>query len=345
MPSFSDPPEAEGYAQQTAAAQLFDRLKKILFPASIVVAAVVVPALTDRSFLHNILIFIALYALLGVGWNIIGGYTGQPALGNAVFYGLGAYSTVLALRIWGLSPWIGMAIGVFIAMLSAVALGSATFRLRGHYFAIATFTIGETVSQAFNSWIQVGGQEGLIVPVKDESWFNLQFHTSRIPYYYIILGFLLLAVMINYWIERIQLGYYLRAIKADEVAAASLGINVMRYKLIAFMISAGITAIGGSFIAMFVLFIDPISVFHFRISLQAMLVTVLGGIGVLWGPILGSTILISLSETTRTVLGGTGRALDLLIYGLMIMLLAVLEPNGLTGLGRRFRAFLTKEES
>lgn len=308
---------------------------------TLLLIAVAFPLITDRPFYLNIMIFIFLYALLGIGWNIIGGYAGQPALGNAVFFGLGAYSTGVLVKWWGITPWLGLVAGMVVAIIASICLGYLCFRLRGHYFAIATFAIGETCRQAFNCWTLVEGANGLQMPVLPESWLNFQFHSSRAPYYFIILGFALLAFLINYRLERTQMGYYLRAIRADEEVAASVGINTTKYKIVAFALAAAMTAAGGTFYAMFVLFFDPMSVFSFATSLQAMLVTVLGGIGTIWGPIVGSIILVVLSETSRVLLGGTGRAVDLLVYGFLIMAFAVLEPNGLAGLGRRLRAKMT----
>lgn len=321
-------------------------MKLVLKRQSLVVFVVFItllcfPLIIDRPFYLNIMIFIFLYTLLGVGWNIIGGYAGQPALGNAVFFGLGAYVAGMMLSWWGISPWFGLISGILVAVLASTFLGRLSFGLRGHYFAIATFTIAEATRQAFNVWDLVGGAYGMQMPVLPESWINFQFHSGRTAYYYIVLAFAISALIVNYLLEKNQIGYFLRAIKADEEVAASLGINILKYKTIALGLAAAMTAAGGTFYAMFVLFFDPMSVFSFTISLQAMLVTVLGGVGVIWGPVLGSVILVVLSESSRVLLGGTGRALDLLIYAFLIMAFAVFEPRGLAIVIRKFGGKIT----
>jgi branched-chain amino acid transport system permease protein len=166
---------------------------------------------------------------------------------------------------------------------------------------------------------------------------NFQFHDSKAVYYYIVLGLLLLALAVTRAIERSRLGYYFRAVREEQDAAASLGVPVARTKRVAFAISAAVTAACGTFYAQYLLFIDPESVLPLSLSILICLVAVLGGVGTLWGPLVGAIVLVPLGETTRIWLGGTGKALDLVIYGALIMLVSVAQPAGLVGLVRRAR--------
>jgi len=310
--------------------------------ALLVVALLLLPFLTTRSSIIGLVILTLLYAVMGEAWNILGGYTGQVSLGNAVYFGVGAYTcTVLLLR-WNLNPWLGMLIGGALAILCGLIIGVPTFRLKGHYFVTASIVINEVVRVLFTNWDLVGGARGLYVPIQEESFLTFQFHSSKIPYYYIILALFLLVVLVTRLVERGKWGFYFRAIRDDPEAAASLGVNVTRYKHVANAINAFFTALAGTFYAQYVLFLDPASVFSISISVLVLLLPVLGGKGTLWGPILGAFVLIPLSEVTRIYLGGQGRALHLVIYGLLIMIIAVVEPRGLMALvgrltPRRFR--------
>src|SRR2546429_255905 len=164
---------------------------------------------------------------------------------------------------------------------------------------------------------------------------NFQFNESKAVYYYIALGLLLLGLAVTRRLEGSRPGYYFRAIREDQEAAASLGVHVAREKLRAMALSAALTALGGTFYAQYLLFIDPEAVFPLSLSILICLVSVLGGVGTLWGPVVGAAVLVPLSEYTRVWLGGTGKALDLVIYGALIVLVAVAQPSGLVGLARR----------
>lgn len=308
--------------------------------ALLIVGLLVYPWLFTLPFQQHIAILIFTFGLMAVGWNILGGYTGQVSLGNTMFFGIGGYTAAILLRDLLLSPWAGMAVGVIISILVAVIVGYPSFRLGGHYFAIATIAVAEIVHVIAVNSQYLGAAVGITIPILPESWINMQFHgTDKRPYYYIILGFLALAMFVVYRMERSKWGFYFRAIKEDPVGARALGVNVQRYKLLAFVLSAVFTSMAGSFYAMYVLFLDPFSMFYIQISITMCLMAVLGGIGTLWGPIIGAVVLIGISEGTRLSTGGTGQALDLLIYGFLVMAVAVYQPKGLMGLiqklGRR----------
>jgi branched-chain amino acid transport system permease protein len=307
---------------------------------ALLAALLAFPLVFTLPYPRDVMIRIFLYAMLASAWNVLAGYCGQISLGHAVFFGTGAYaSTVLATQDWlgvWASPWLGMLLGAALAVLLSQVIGYPVFRLRGHYFAIATIAVGEIVQTLVINWDGVGGARGLFVPIKrPDSLINLQFHESKQTYYYIALALLLLALAINRWIVRSRTGYYFRAIREDQDAAAALGVPVARYKQRAMAVSAGLTAAGGTFYAQYVFFIDPESVLPLSLSILICLVAVLGGVGTLWGPLLGAAILVPLGEVTRIHLGGTGKALDLVVYGLLIMIISVIQPGGIMALFQR----------
>jgi branched-chain amino acid transport system permease protein len=178
------------------------------------------------------MIMIFLYGALATAWNIIAGYCGQISLGQAVFFGVGAYTSSLLFKETGLTPWAGMVAGAVLAVIVSQIIGYPVFRLRGHYFAIATIAVGEIVQALVVNWDAIGGARGVFLPIKrPDSLLNFQFHQSKAFYYYIALGLLLLAVGVTRLIERSRRGYYFRAIREDQEAAAALGVNVAREKL------------------------------------------------------------------------------------------------------------------
>ena len=217
------------------------------------------PLVFHDPFPRHLLIMVMLYATMSIGWNIIGGYAGQVSFGNAAFFGVGAYTTAVLLINYGITPWVGMLAGCVLSVGLAIIVGYPCFRLQGHYFAIATIAVGEIMLVIFTNWDYVGAAVGIYIPILEESFINFEFHSSKIPYYYIVLAMLLFAIAVSYAIEKSRLGYYLRAIKDDPKGARSLGIDIQRYKLIAFSISAVLTSICGTFYAQYVLYNHPSS--------------------------------------------------------------------------------------
>lgn len=310
---------------------------KVLFFGVIAAFLLIFPILFTLPFPQHIMIMIFLYATLAQAWNIIGGYAGQISLGHAVYFGCGAYTSTLLLIHGGISPWLGMLAGAGLATGLSQIIGYPCFRLAGHYFAIATIAIGEIAQISMVNWKGGGGAVGLYVPMLEESFANLEFHTTKVPYYYIALGITAITFFVAYLIERSWIGFYLRAIKGDLDASRSLGINIPKYKSIALAISAFFTAVCGTFYAQYVLFIDPESVLPLMLSILISLVAILGGVATVWGPFLGAMILVPLSEFTRTYLGGGGQAIDLMIYGALIVVIARFQAEGLMGWIKKFR--------
>lgn len=307
----------------------------LLVLALMLMAALALPLAVDSSHL-NTLILVLMAAQIGVAWNMVGGYAGQVSLGHAAFYGLGAYaSTLLTIKL-GVNPWIGVLAGGAVAVLLSLAFGWSCFRLKGHYFAMATIAVAELVQIFFTEWEYGGAAVGLYVPMAKQGWLWMNFAT-KLPYYWLALSLLLITLAVNFGIERSYLGYYLRAIKDEPDAARSVGVNIARYKQIALSISAFFTALGGSLYAQKELYIDPNSVLSTALSIKMALVAILGGVGTLFGPVIGAVVLTTIEEGSRILFGGTGRGTDVIIYATLIIVIAVFYPNGIMGWVRNFK--------
>jgi len=290
------------------------------------------PLVITQTYLIHVMILVFMFGMLGVAWNIMGGYAGMFSFGQAAFFGIGAYTSSFLLVTFHVNPWIGLMAGGVVAALMAAAIGYPCSNLRGHYFAIATIAFGEIVRIHFNNWKLVNAAEGITIPMVNESLANFMFHSSKLPYYYIILAFLLLALIICYFVANSKMGYYFRAIKESHDVAEVLGVNVVRYRLIAIMVSAFLSAMAGTFYAQYILYIDPESVMLLAISIQIVLISMLGGAGTIMGPVIGAAILIPIAELTRIWLGHRGTGVDMLIYGFLITLISVYQPQGIWGL-------------
>lgn len=313
------------------------RRRDLMTAAGLAVLAALVPLVVKDVYVQNIMVLTLMYAALSQSWNILGGYCGQISLGHALYFGLGAYTTTILFTKFGVLPWFGMLGGGVISALIALALGYPCFRLRGHYFVIATIVIAEISYLLFLNWDWAGAALGIDVPVRGDSWATFQFTRSKLPFYYFALVFCCVAWLVTWWLEDSKWGYWWRAVKDNPDAAESLGVVVFNSKMGAAAVSAFMTAIGGAFYAQFVSYIDPESVMSFHFSLLMALPAVLGGIGTLWGPVLGAVILIPLTELTRSFIGGSGRGVDLILYGAMIVLISLARPEGLIGLFSRRR--------
>ena len=290
----------------------------------------------------NLMVLVLLYAGLAQAWNILGGFAGQVSLGNAAFFGIGAYASTVLLDRWNISPWFGMVAGSVLAALFAVIIGVPVFRLGGHYLAIATIALAEIMLILFANWEFVGGAVGLSIPFirggdrrPTDSWAYLQFNQSREGYVIVVFLLTALVTFVAFLLSRSKIGYYLRAIKNDQLAARTLGVDVQRYKLIAIVLSAALTAMFGTFYAQYLLFIDPETTMRLELSVLIALVAILGGVGTVAGPLLGAAVLIPISEMTRSLLGGSGNTLDLVLYGGLVVLISVFQPDGLVALTRR----------
>jgi branched-chain amino acid transport system permease protein len=315
--------------------------KQILCGAAALIVAIIFPLVIRNTAVQHVAILFFMFAIMGVAWNIMGGYAGMFSFGQVAFFGIGAYTSSVLLMSYHINPWIGLIAGGLVAAVVAAAIGYPCSNLRGHYFAIASIAFGEIVRTHFNNWKFVGAAEGLSLPMLDEGLKNFMFHSSKLPYYYIGLAFLLLSLVVCYIVSTSKMGYYFRAIKESHDVAKVLGVNVVWYRLIAIMTSAFLTAMAGTFYAQYVLYIDPESVMLLPVSVQIVLISMLGGAGTLMGPVMGAAILIPIAEVTRIWLGHKGTGIDMLIYGFLITMISVYQPKGVWGLfsnlGKRAR--------
>ena len=281
------------------------------------------------SYGRTIFIFIFFYAYLGQAWNIVGGYAGQLSLGHAAFVGVGAYvSTVLAMT-WGLTPWIGMFVGGLVAALLGALVGFLGFRfgLRGFTFVVLTLALAEICRLLTLHTDALGGALGLFITFTGDAW-QFQFQDNR-AYYYVALGLMLVAVGIVAALERTRLGASLGAIREDEEASEALGIDTMRAKMAAMILSAFLTGVGGTFYANYLFSIQPSSIFGIPLSVDILLRPIVGGSGTLWGPILGSFILSPLAEASRTVFARGGLSgVHLIVYGGLLVAVVLFLPQG-----------------
>ena len=313
-----------------------------LLPFLALAVAIVAPLILKARFQQHVLVLVVLYALMAQAWNIMAGYAGMVSVGQAAFFGLGAYiSTVLFVQ-YKVNPWIGfVAAGLGTALFAAI-IGLPFSRLKGRYFAIGTIALAQMIKVVFENWPQVGGATGIIVPMTKEGFWRFQFHSSKLGYYYIVLAMLVIVVLFMYFMERSKMGFYFKAIRENEEVATGLGVNKTAYKLMAIAISAGITGMCGTILAQYILYAEPSYMFDHTVSVTIALIAVFGGSGNIVGPIIGSIILMPISELTRAWLGSGGTGIDLMIYGAFIVLMCVYEPDGLTGIankvGRRLKA-------
>ncbi len=311
-----------------------NKLIKFL-PFIALAVAIVAPLILKARFQQHILVLIVLYAVMAEAWNIMAGYAGMVSIGQAAFFGIGAYASTVLFVSYKINPWIGLIFGGLATALFATIIGLPFSRLRGRYFGIGTIALAQMIKVVFENWPLVGGAAGMIIPMTKEGFWNLQFHSSKLGYYYIALTLLVAVVVFMYIMERSKMGFYFKAIRENEEVATGLGVNKTVYKLIAIAISAGITGVCGSLLAQYSLYVEPAYMFDHTISVTIALTAVFGGAGNIVGPILGSLILMPISELTRAWMGSGGSGVDLMIYGAFIVLICVYEPDGLMGIARK----------
>ncbi len=303
----------------------------IYLPLTLIALTTIIPIILPPFLLH-VAIMILLYSYLGTAWNILGGYTGQFAWGHSAFFGIGAYTSTTLYIYHKISPWIGMLIGSLFAAGYGALCGAFTFRfgLKGHYFVIATIALSEIIRIIFINWAEMGRAWGILLPVVPDSWIDFQFHTTKLPYYYIALTMLLTIIIIEIKIINSKLGYYLTAIRDDEELSESLGINTFKYKMIAMIISAALTSFGGTFYAQYVLYISPETVMPVGLSTEILMGPIIGGLGTIMGPIIGAIIVQPIHEFTRAYITTyTGIAgLDYVVAGTLMLTVALLQPKG-----------------
>jgi ABC-type branched-subunit amino acid transport system ATPase component/ABC-type branched-subunit amino acid transport system permease subunit len=281
--------------------------------------------MVGNSYYQLMLTLVPIWAVLGLSWNLLSGYSGLVSFGHASFFGLGAYTVTLALVLFDITPWLGIPLGMVVGAVAAVIIGYPTFRLRGHYFALAMLAYPLALLYVFE-WL---GYQEVALPMKRAApgWY-MQFGNYRV-YLAIAVGLLVLALLISLAVERSRFGMSLLAIKQNEPAAEAAGIDTLRWKMRAIMLSGALAAAAGGLYAVVLLVVTPDSVFGVLTSAQALIVTLFGGVATLWGPVIGAAALVPLSETLQAQLGNVVPGIQGVIYGLAIVLVILLAPEGI----------------
>jgi branched-chain amino acid transport system permease protein len=301
--------------------------------AAILLLLALIPVYDDDPYFLQIFIIIMLFAYWGASWNIVSGFAGQMSLGHAAFAGIGAYTSTVLFIGYQMTPWLGMLVGGFVAVILGLLIGYPCFKLRGTYFTLATIALLSVLrilvlANQSVLGLEIRGAQGLSVPWRGDNLVNMEF-LSKTPYFYIILVMLVVVVAVSHYIKGSKMGYYLAAIRTNQEAANSLGVNVTRYKLIAQTVSVFFTALGGTFYAQFILFIDPQRLLGFDLSLEMAIVALVGGQGTVLGPVIGAFILVPIAEAARAHISGELAALPVIIYGLALMIIVYYLPEGI----------------
>ena len=329
---------------------------KALTGLAILAFLLAIPRYVESPYALHMMILLFMSAAQGQSWNILGGYAGQHSVGHAAYFGVGAYTTMMLMHTKQIAPWYGVWFGVVLVVIVALAIGSICFRLRGPYFVLASIAVAEILRlSAINLTSLTNGAEGILatdLPAFKIGGTVVTDFVTKVPFYYIGLFLVLLTLAITYWIQHSKLGYYFQAIREDQDAAHSLGISISLYKNIGLVISAVLTSLAGSFYGIYVGFVDPGTVLGLDVSVQIMLICIIGGMGTLWGPVLGSLVLVPLSEALRSNLITEGLVkiglvnaeskvglflkenlshAHVLLYGILVVLVILFMPDGLMG--------------
>ena len=321
---------------------------------------VILPLYVESTYILHMMILIFINVIVGSSWNILGGYTGQYSVGHAAYFGAGAYTTMILLQFRQIAPWKGIWLGAGVALITALIIGFICFRLRGPYFVLASIAVAEILRvSALNLKNITNGAEGILVTEIPP----LEFHgtlitdwASKVPFYYTGLGFAIVIIFVSRLVRRSKLGLYFLAIREDQDAAHSLGINPTMYKNTALAISAIFTSFAGSLYAVYVGFIDPSTVLALDLSVQIVMICIIGGIGTILGPVIGAAVLVPLSEALRSnaitdalINAGIVNAeskvgvflkenlahAHVLIYGILVVVVILFMPEGVIGFIRR----------
>jgi branched-chain amino acid transport system permease protein len=328
------------------------------------------PKFVTSTYALHIMILIFISVITGSAWNLLGGYTGQYSVGHAAYFGVGAYTTMVLLQYRHIAPWFGIWAGVAVAVATGLIIGSICFRLRGPYFVLASIAVAEIFRvSALNLKDLTNGAEGILIsdipPFKIGDVLITDF-LSKIPFYYTGLVMSIAVVFVTWMVQNSKLGYYFQAIREDQDAAHSLGINLTMYKNTALALSAIFTSLAGSLYGLYVGFIDPGTVLDLGLSVQIVMTVIIGGIGTIFGPMIGAVVLVPFSEALRSnviaqALIDSGLVSEnsalgaflkeqlshahVLIYGILLVVVILFMPDGILGFIRKLAAKKRKEAS
>jgi branched-chain amino acid transport system permease protein len=314
---------------------LHDVPRHALVLLGLVLAALVIAPAFANDYLLTVLIVILYFAYTGIAWNVLMGFAGQLSLGHALYVGLGAYTTAALYVHFGIGPWVGMPLAILIAVMSGMVIGFLAFRfgVAGVYFAILTIAFCEFARIGFDHFGWVSGSSGLFLPVANYTRNDLlNLRGQPVMFYYVILALTAVAFILCHMLLRSRVGYFWQAIREDEVAARSLGINTFRYKMIAIAISSGMTAPAGMFYAFYYNNLFPEQTFFILRSIEIILGPIIGGIGTLFGPVIGAFLITGLAEVLQEFLNAYG--LDIpgvkrVFYGVCLLVVVMALPHGI----------------
>jgi branched-chain amino acid transport system permease protein len=304
--------------------------------AAFALLVALIPQITASGVMLNFVMMALYAALMAQAWNILGGFGGQFSFGHALFFGTGAYLQAIAQMQWGLSPWLALFIAIIGGALVAVFIGALSFRygLKGSYFALVTLAFAEVFRILATSVQFTGGGVGLMVPLKP-SIENMQF-TSRTGYIYLVLFLVVLALCVTRWLKQSRFGAYLQAVRDNEDAARAVGVNPFRVKLAAIALSAAFMAAAGAFYVQVFQYIDPSIAYGSHTSVEALVAAIVGGLGTVWGPVLGALALHVLADVTRNLFGALP-GINMVIYGVVLLAIVMFSPKGIAGLANYFK--------
>jgi branched-chain amino acid transport system permease protein len=324
--------------------RLKDRSGRISFLVlgAIAVFLAVLPFLLNERY-ESVAVLTLIFAIIAVAWNIMSGYAGLFSFGHAAFFGIGAYTDAYLVVVHGISPWIAMVVGAVLAAVAGLVIAFLCLRyaLAGPYFALATFAFAQMFLLLVQNLEFLRKTEGFNLPILGgESFWMLQFTQGSDFYIWIPAGILVVALAGTILYTHSRAGQFVQAARDDEVAAASLGINVMRTRLVAVAISCALTAVGGAFYTQYYFFVGPQQAFGAQVSIEAIVPAVIGGIGTIWGPLIGALIVGPLAEMIKTVLrdppagleflqGVAG--LDVVVYAVLLIVIVLFMPKGIYG--------------
>ena len=301
-----------------------DLRRQALLIAVFAIAYGLLAVFVEHSYYLLILAVVPVWAVMGLSWNLLSGYSGFVSFGHAAFFGLGAYFVALAQIHWGLSPWFGIPCAAAVGAFAGLIVGIPTFRLRGHYFALAMLAYPLALLYVFE-WL---GYQELALPMQREHAFAyMQFEDHRI-YVWLALALMIGAMVLTGLVERSRFGMSLVAIREDEAAAEAAGIRTLAWKLKAITLSGALAGAAGGFYAVVLLVVTPPAVFGMLVSAQALIVTMFGGVGTLWGPVIGAVVLVPLSEFLHARLGNVIPGIQGVVYGVAIVAVILLAPEG-----------------
>jgi branched-chain amino acid transport system permease protein len=315
--------------------------RELLGVAIFVIAVYALSTFVTSGVMLNFMMMALYAALLAQAWNVLGGFGGQFSFGHALFFGTGAYVQAIAQTQWGMNPWAALPLGMVVSSAVGLFVGALSFRygLKGSYFALVTLAFAEVFRILALSVPFTGAGVGLMVPLK-EGVGNMQF-ASRQGYLVVVLALVAVALVLTWWLKHSRFGAYLQAVRDNEDAARAIGVNPFKVKLGAIALSGALMGAAGAVYVQVFQYIDPGIAYGAHTSVEALVGAIVGGLGTLWGPIVGAVVLHLLADITRNLFGSLP-GINMVIYGTVLVLIVMFAPRGIAGLGANVRALWGK---